>query len=357
MKLFLINGFLGSGKTTAIQQACLELMKNNTRVAVITNDQGADLVDTAFIQSVGIPAGEVPGGCFCCNFTELRKTLRSLQETERPEVIFAESVGSCTDLIATVARPMKRFYPETEITIAVFADVTMLYDSQTSSPKVWKDEVRYIYHRQLLEADILVVNKIDLVDKEELTIVRKMIEAEYPHKKVLYQSSVDAEHVKNWLQHMNEFELQQERKNLDINYDVYAAGEAWLGWLDESVEITTTDGNAHRVAAQLIHQLASNIRARGYLIGHLKFLVDDGRVRRKISYTALHDDSKLYSVQSKIKHVSVLVNARVQASPAQLEEMLDIAVKQIAEEMNAQINTTRLSSFQPAYPMPEYRIV
>lgn len=40
MKLFLIGGFLGSGKTTAIQQACVELLKEEIKVGVITNDQG-----------------------------------------------------------------------------------------------------------------------------------------------------------------------------------------------------------------------------------------------------------------------------------------------------------------------------
>ena len=50
LKLFLVGGFLGSGKTTAIQQATLFLQKNNRKVGVITNDQGTQQVDTQFIK-------------------------------------------------------------------------------------------------------------------------------------------------------------------------------------------------------------------------------------------------------------------------------------------------------------------
>ena len=50
MKLILTGGFLGSGKTTAIQQACLLGMKENVSVGVITNDQGRELVDSKFIE-------------------------------------------------------------------------------------------------------------------------------------------------------------------------------------------------------------------------------------------------------------------------------------------------------------------
>ncbi|MGH2644991.1 MAG: GTP-binding protein, partial [Chitinophagaceae bacterium] len=96
MKLFLLSGFLGSGKTTAIQQACSQLTEKGMRVGVITNDQGAQLVDSAFIKSFKIPDREVVQGCFCCNYTQLEAGIQSLKNENNPDVVFAESVGSCT---------------------------------------------------------------------------------------------------------------------------------------------------------------------------------------------------------------------------------------------------------------------
>ena len=47
MDLYLVNGFLGSGKTTAIAHACKQLIQQNIKAAVITNDQGKQQVDSA----------------------------------------------------------------------------------------------------------------------------------------------------------------------------------------------------------------------------------------------------------------------------------------------------------------------
>ena len=67
MKIHLISGFLGSGKTTAIQQATRLLKEQGTRAGVITNDQGSKLVDGALFTSLSVPNREVINGCFCCN--------------------------------------------------------------------------------------------------------------------------------------------------------------------------------------------------------------------------------------------------------------------------------------------------
>src|ERR1700749_1832513 len=94
MKLILTGGFLGSGKTTAIQQACSLLLKKNKRVAVITNDQGEELVDSKFLQEFSIRVKEVTKGCFCCNYNALLENIYYFSEQVNPEIIFAESVGS-----------------------------------------------------------------------------------------------------------------------------------------------------------------------------------------------------------------------------------------------------------------------
>src|SRR5947208_3115591 len=127
MKMILTGGFLGSGKTTAIQQACNLLSKENKSVAVITNDQGEELVDSKFIESSSIPVKEVTKGCFCCNYNALLQNIYYFNEHINPQIIFAESVGSCTDLVATIAKPLAEMHPELIVNISVFADAHFLY--------------------------------------------------------------------------------------------------------------------------------------------------------------------------------------------------------------------------------------
>jgi len=71
MDLHLVGGFLGSGKTTAIIGAVKILLSQGKTAAVITNDQGKYLIDTAFFRLSDVPTVEVTGGCFCCNYDDL----------------------------------------------------------------------------------------------------------------------------------------------------------------------------------------------------------------------------------------------------------------------------------------------
>ena len=102
MKIHLLSGFLGSGKTTAIQQAARSLIEQGIKTGVVTNDQGTKLVDGGLFKSLDIPNREVVNGCFCCNYNDLDASITSLVEASGTEVVFAESVGSCTDIVATV---------------------------------------------------------------------------------------------------------------------------------------------------------------------------------------------------------------------------------------------------------------
>jgi G3E family GTPase len=78
MRLFLVGGFLGSGKTTAIATVGKMLLKDKIPVAVIMNDLGSQLVDTAFAHSLSIPNREVSEGCFCCNFRQFYSAVQEI---------------------------------------------------------------------------------------------------------------------------------------------------------------------------------------------------------------------------------------------------------------------------------------
>ena len=102
--LVLVGGFLGAGKTTLILAAARLLEAQGLRCAVILNDQSDSLVDTRLAEHRGVAFDEVTGGCFCCRFNDLLDAADRLAAYD-PDVIFAEPVGSCTDIVATPAAP------------------------------------------------------------------------------------------------------------------------------------------------------------------------------------------------------------------------------------------------------------
>ncbi|HEY2347852.1 MAG TPA: GTP-binding protein, partial [Puia sp.] len=236
MKLFLVGGFLGSGKTTAIEKASKWLLENNKKVGVITNDQGTRQVDTLFVKARGITTEEVAGGCFCCNFEDLEAGIDALKFEVNPDTIFAESVGSCTDLAATVINPLLKFKPnQFDIVLSVFADVRLLIIFLQKNKDIFYDNVNYIYEKQFQEADIIVVNKIDLLTDEQLKAAREIIDAEFKDKIILYQNSLNGNSIKQWLSVCEGFQSSAFRPSLDIDYNIYGAGEAELAWLDEEI--------------------------------------------------------------------------------------------------------------------------
>ena len=357
MKLFLIGGFLGSGKTTAIHNACSSFLRHARKVAVITNDQGADLVDTEFIRTAGVKATEVVNGCFCCNYNQLAEAIQALQQAEKPDIIFAESVGSCTDLVAAIAKPLEKFQPAIEVVISVFADAELLYSLLRGNSVFLDENVRYLYKKQLEEADIIVLNKVDLLIDAHINKVREQIEADFPGKIILYQNSLEEDDVRNWVLTLMRFHLKDKRISLDLDYDLYAKAEAILGWLDQRVVIETRDYSASPVARQLMSAIYTEVRNAGYPIAHLKFLCDDGSKRTKISFTALDDISKeIFFVDHKTNKISVLINARVQVNASELEKLVSATIQEIAHETGARITIDSKAAFQPAYPIPVHRM-
>lgn len=125
-RLILVGGFLGAGKTTLIGKLVRDLQSGGLRCGVVTNDQAAGLVDTALAETLdGARISEIAGGCFCCKLDQLEELLTGQWQNDPstcPDVIVAEPVGSCTDLIATVVLPLRRIYGE-DVVISPFSVV------------------------------------------------------------------------------------------------------------------------------------------------------------------------------------------------------------------------------------------
>jgi G3E family GTPase len=343
IKIHLLSGFLGSGKTTAIREACRLMAKENIPVAVITNDQGSHLVDGDLFTYLGIPSGQVMNGCFCCNYNDLDLAIRYLLNHNTPSVVFAESVGSCTDLIATVFKPMLQQHPEWQPTVSVFADARLLNDDSTG----FDETVNYIYNKQLEEAKVIVVSKIDLL-KTAADLKAKM-QARYKEKTILYQNSFNEEHIAHWLHTLDATAFTQNLPSLDIDYDTYGAGEAKLAWLDQDLEIESPAQQAQHAALALI----ANIAQTTYPIGHLKFLLDG---HTKISYTATTDQPQDQPPPQPATKATLLINARIQTAPQTLTQHVAAAIAKTEKQYACSIRTLTESCFQPGYPRPTHRI-
>ena len=92
-RYLMIGGFLGAGKTTAIQRIAECFRNRGQRIGLITNDQSSGLVDTTMLRATGFPTEEITGGCFCCKFNSLVEAADQLFEEF---TIFVENADGST---------------------------------------------------------------------------------------------------------------------------------------------------------------------------------------------------------------------------------------------------------------------
>jgi G3E family GTPase len=360
MKLHLVGGFLGSGKTTAITNCSKLLTDKNEKTAVITNDQGNYLVDSRFVQSGNIPFAEVTGGCFCCNYNQLNSQIDALKEEFNPSVIFAETVGSCTDLVATILKPLLK-YKESDIeqvTFSTFIDAQLLLMYLQNKTLAFSTETNYIWEKQIEEAEILIINKIDLLSDNDVETLKVLVNDKLVSKQLLFQNSHNNDSVSKWLELIDKQKENKEHKSIEVDYIKYGAGEANLAWLDEEIEIITTNNTAVELVVDFIKHLTNDIIERLLPIGHLKFFLVYNNQSYKLSYTTILDKNFQIPVKlEKCNSIDLLVNARVQTSPNELREIFIDALNRVKQQKDVVLNEKHLSYFQPGFPTPTHRLV
>ena len=360
MQINLIGGFLGSGKTTAITNAVNLLTQKNIKAGIITNDQGNYLVDTKFVQSQEIPSGQVHGGCFCCNYNQLNEQIDSMIRTYDPHMIFAETVGSCTDLISTVVKPLKKFknMALSKVTFSSFADASLLLEYLRGNKPNFEEETVYIWEKQIEEAEILVINKIDLLTRDELAELKISAAEKFQGKKIVFQNSLDKNYIERWIDLLETVPGGNGNKSIEIDYNIYGKGEANLSWLDEEITFNSSAGNAAKAAYEFISNVSDKIIGMGLPVGHLKYFVSSKNKLEKISLTSNKNDSVKLPAEIEDSEIAiVLLNARIQAEPETLRNIVAAELDSISEKHQVNFEEENISYFQPSFPNPTHRIL
>lgn len=363
-RYIMIGGFLGAGKTTAVCRLAKHLTEQGLKVGLITNDQGSQLVDTAMLASNGFPVEEISGGCFCCRFNSLVDAAKKLTETTRPDVFIAEPVGSCTDLVATVSYPLRRIYGE-DFDIA---PLSVLVDPIRAQRVLglaeggrFSDKVTYIYRKQLEEADIIVINKCDLLDADQRRRLRAALGEAFPGKAIVEASARSGAGTQEWFAAVTSG-TQSRGPVMDVDYQVYADGEALLGWLNATVELRADaefDGNA--VLKTFAAALQDRLKTAGAEIAHLKMTLDPvGGIGDLAVINLVRNDyvpELSQELQDSLDAGQLIVNLRAEAPADDLKRAVDAALAATfpgGSAVTAMLD--HVEFFQPGKPQPTHRM-
>jgi cobalamin biosynthesis protein CobW len=171
-----VSGFLGSGKTTLVRHLLADAQRSGRRAAVVSNEFGELGIDGALLSRAGDGYVELSGGCVCCRLSdELVETLQMLRERANPDLVIVETSGVALpfDVQLNFWREPIADWIETDVTVIV-VNAEQLADGR---------DLDGTFAQQVSSADLLLLNKLDLVAAEaipELEAALREIEPDAP---------------------------------------------------------------------------------------------------------------------------------------------------------------------------------
>jgi CobW/HypB/UreG, nucleotide-binding domain len=343
--IVVVGGFLGAGKTTLLLAAAQELERRGLRSAVVMNDQGEALVDSDYASMHGLQRGEVTGGCFCCRFSALVDVMDELRSFS-PDVIFAEPVGSCTDISATTLQPLRELSAEYRL-----APFTVLVDPERAKEMLLPDadpNLKFLFEKQLREADVVCFTKSDnasiypSLGKFDVHDTRRI-------------SARTGSGVAAWLDEMLSGNLRAGSRILDIDYEQYARAEAALCWLNLQADVQPAmPVSPAAVLGPLFDNLDSDFSAAGISIVHLKAIVHSaaGYVKAAVCANGQEPVVEGNLDASPAARHNLLLNLRALGDAQEVRAIVEANLAKI----EGGVDNLQISCFHPAAPKPERRI-
>lgn len=188
MNVIVLGGFLGAGKTTFLLKLAHYLIdrsacESDTKLAIIENEIGAVGVDSSILGSGGLQTRDLFAGCACCSLKEeLISTIQEIQRELHPETIIIESTGVG---IPENIRTMIQSRLHLPVHVIVLVDGSRWFRILPVAGELARG--------QLVGADAVVLNKVDLLSEADLEKARTALMEEVPSAHVFTCSAISPE--------------------------------------------------------------------------------------------------------------------------------------------------------------------
>jgi cobalamin biosynthesis protein CobW len=177
--VLVVSGFLGSGKTTLVCYLLREAQASGRRLAVVSNEFGTLGIDQALLGQDGEAYVELEGGCVCCQLSDaLVNTLQMLWERVRPDGVIIETSGVALPFdtqLQVWREPVCRWVDDDSAVVVVNAE--QLFERR---------DLEGTFEDQVSSADLLLLNKIDLVPQESIGQLEALLHSMAPETPVVH---------------------------------------------------------------------------------------------------------------------------------------------------------------------------
>ena len=274
MKKFAVfSGFLGSGKTTTMINFTKYYSKHFGKAAMISNDlgHGVTLADNKLAEFSGCDASEITDNCICYVNEQLADRLDGYYD-EGCELVISDIPGFGVGALEHVYHGLSEKYPGkfelAPFTVLVEPKTIDLLRSGNSG------DLKYLYDTQLTEADLIVLNKCDLLNEEQKNEDLAWLDINYPLAETVAISALTGEGFEDLAVALKEGHASMRRP--EIGYGGSEFSHAMSKMSEFYLQCTLTvccddfDGNAYLL--ELAERVKENVKSSGYEIPHLKLL-------------------------------------------------------------------------------------
>ncbi len=262
MNLFVIAGFLGSGKTTLLLSIAKAVSASGKKMVIIENEVGDVGIDDVMLEAEGLEVREIFSGCICCSLrSDLISTLLEIEREYNPDIVILEPSGVASP--KQVMNALIGYGGEIDRKhVAVIVDAERYQKVMSADIPIVKDGIT--------SADILVINKSDLVSNDELDTIEQGLKNIRPEIRTL---QVSAKNNINVDKLVNEFlSIPDNKKNkvyFDLNRDKGSPATAYTYCFDISA-----DNFNQESLAKVLRKMSLEFEKAGCkLIGHIKTAV------------------------------------------------------------------------------------
>ena len=338
-KYVILGGFLGAGKTTTMIAFSEYLTSVGKKTAILVNDLGAKhLVDAEFTNASACVCDEITGDCICYQTEALVDKLRRFRDSSNADIIFSDIPGCGIGALDHVYHKLNREYTG-EFGICPFVAVADPERLRVIMPEKaglnLPGEMAYLFDAQLREAEVILLNKIDLLTDAERSACMDYLRSSYLQAKVFAISAKTGEGIPAAIEYI--FDHESTFPVVDIGYGgaQFLAAESCLSWYNRKLYLKSDavfDGNAF--IADLFEAIRAKLREIGRNVPHLKAMAraSDGSYAKASLVGVDYPTEFAAQLAQPQQNLQLIVNARAACESGVLDFLMDAALRETAEK-------------------------